>query len=76
MEQVQQGDVLLGQALPQRVCRALLRRHRPRRPVAGSAVVHGPDHCTTADGAEIAEDLVLGVRTCGNSLAAEPRTYC
>ncbi|MEU7601033.1 AraC family transcriptional regulator [Streptomyces sp. NPDC041003] len=34
-------------------------------------VVHGPDHCTTADGAEISEELVLGVRTCGNSLDAD-----
>lgn len=31
-------------------------------------VVHGPDHCTTADGEEISDDLMLGVRTCGNSL--------
>lgn len=31
-------------------------------------VVHGPDHCTTADGDEVSEDIVLGLRTCGNSL--------
>ncbi|WP_412076249.1 AraC family transcriptional regulator [Streptomyces xanthophaeus] len=31
-------------------------------------VVHGPDHCTTADGDEVGEDIVLGLRTCGNSL--------
>lgn len=31
-------------------------------------VVHSPDHCTTADGEEISDDLMLGLRTCGNSL--------
>ncbi|WP_405706173.1 AraC family transcriptional regulator [Streptomyces xanthophaeus] len=31
-------------------------------------VVHGPDHCTTADGAEVGEGLILGLRTCGTSL--------
>ncbi|MFD3441025.1 AraC family transcriptional regulator [Streptomyces sp. NPDC058685] len=31
-------------------------------------VLHGPDHCTTADGEEIGDELVLGLRTCGNSL--------
>ncbi|GHF90600.1 AraC family transcriptional regulator [Streptomyces filamentosus] len=29
-------------------------------------VVH-PDRCTTADGRDIGEDVVLGLRTCGNS---------
>ncbi|MFD6972916.1 cupin domain-containing protein [Streptomyces sp. NPDC059979] len=28
--------------------------------------VVGPDHCTSADGEEISEDVVLGLRTCGN----------
>lgn len=31
-------------------------------------VVHGPDHCTTADGEELSDDLKLGVRTCGERL--------
>lgn len=31
-------------------------------------VVHGPHHCTTANGTEIGEKLTLGVRTCGESL--------
>lgn len=31
-------------------------------------VVHGPDHCTSANGAEIGAELKLGVRTCGESL--------
>lgn len=31
-------------------------------------VVHGHDHCTTANGAEIGAELKLGVRTCGESL--------
>ncbi|MFB7369343.1 cupin domain-containing protein [Streptomyces sp. NPDC056222] len=31
-------------------------------------VLAGPDRCTTADGEEISEDIVLGMRTCGNSL--------
>ncbi|MFD3694604.1 AraC family transcriptional regulator [Streptomyces sp. NPDC058646] len=30
-------------------------------------VVQGPDHCTTDDGGEISADLMLGLRTCGNS---------
>ncbi|MFG2481911.1 AraC family transcriptional regulator [Streptomyces virginiae] len=30
-------------------------------------VVHGPDRCTTADGADISEEVLLGLRTCGNS---------
>ncbi|MFD5409832.1 AraC family transcriptional regulator [Streptomyces nojiriensis] len=29
-------------------------------------VVHGADRCTTADGAEIGEEVLLGLRTCGN----------
>src|SRR4051794_27326957 len=29
-------------------------------------VVHGPDHCTTADGEAISDDLLLSLRTCGN----------
>ncbi|NML50137.1 AraC family transcriptional regulator [Streptomyces sp. R302] len=29
-------------------------------------VVH-PDRCTTADGCDIGEDVILGLRTCGNS---------
>ncbi|MEU6882261.1 AraC family transcriptional regulator [Streptomyces sp. NPDC046712] len=31
-------------------------------------VLEGPYRCTTADGEEISEDIVLGLRTCGNSL--------
>ncbi|MEU4271868.1 AraC family transcriptional regulator [Streptomyces sp. NPDC026092] len=30
-------------------------------------VREGPDRCTTADGEEISEDIVLGLRMCGNS---------
>ena len=30
--------------------------------------MHGPDHCTSADGTEIGEEFSLGVRTCGTSL--------
>ncbi|MFF9474764.1 AraC family transcriptional regulator [Streptomyces roseolus] len=38
-------------------------------PAAGTPplfVVH-PDRCTTADGCDIGEDVILGLRTCGNS---------
>ncbi|MFE7804209.1 cupin domain-containing protein [Streptomyces sp. NPDC057430] len=31
-------------------------------------VLEGPDRCTTADGREVCEDIVLGLRTCGNAL--------
>jgi AraC-like DNA-binding protein len=31
-------------------------------------VVHAPGYCTTADGEEITDEVVLGLRTCGNSL--------
>ncbi|MFF5937202.1 cupin domain-containing protein [Streptomyces sp. NPDC012508] len=31
-------------------------------------VLEGPDRCTTADGEEVCEDIVLGLRTCGNTL--------
>lgn len=31
-------------------------------------VVHGPDHCTTADGEDLDDDIWLGVRTCGEAL--------
>ncbi|MFJ3586660.1 AraC family transcriptional regulator [Streptomyces sp. NPDC090127] len=31
-------------------------------------VREGPDRCTTADGEEISEDVVLGLRMCGNSV--------
>lgn len=37
-------------------------------PASPLYVVHGPDRCTTADGAEISDELMLGLRTCGNSL--------
>ncbi|MDX2393656.1 AraC family transcriptional regulator [Streptomyces sp. DK15] len=30
-------------------------------------VRHGPDHCTTADGEEVRDDVILGLRTCGNT---------
>ncbi|MFF3016665.1 cupin domain-containing protein [Streptomyces sp. NPDC057939] len=30
-------------------------------------VRHGPDHCTTADGEEVSDDVILGLRTCGNT---------
>jgi AraC-like DNA-binding protein len=36
-------------------------------PAAPLYVVDGPDRCTAADGAEITDEVMLGVRTCGNS---------
>ncbi|MEU9861634.1 cupin domain-containing protein [Streptomyces sp. NPDC047971] len=35
-------------------------------------VLAGPDRCTTADGEEISEDIVLGMRTCGTAWTARP----
>ncbi|MER5934906.1 AraC family transcriptional regulator [Streptomyces sp. NPDC002054] len=34
-------------------------------------VLHGPYRCTTATGEEIGDEIVLGLRTCGNSLEGD-----
>ncbi|MGY0237104.1 AraC family transcriptional regulator [Longispora urticae] len=37
-------------------------------PLSPPLYVIGPDRCTTADGADVSEEVILGLRTCGNSM--------